>query len=213
MTTCAIVPAKPFHEGKSRLDGYLTNNERYQLNEYCLKNTLNILNGVPEIDKTIVISRDADVLKIARKMNASVVQEKGSLGLNKALYQVNNTLDKCSDRILIIPTDLPLLTVKDIQIVLDFGKTPPVVVVVPDRRNKGTNALLVFPPGCIRYRFGSNSSKKHVAEAQKRGLRVFEINIPGISLDLDLVEDLELYKASGYSWPIQALRSMEETIL
>jgi 2-phospho-L-lactate guanylyltransferase len=213
MTTWAIVPVKPFCEGKSRLSGVLTGTERYQLNLQCLKSTINILIDVKEIDQIIVISRDNEVLEIAKIMGASVLLEDGNNGLNKALYQANNTLDKTNDRVLVIPTDLPLISMKDIKQVLDLGSHAPVVVVVPDRRNKGTNALLVYPAGCIRYRFGENSAKKHAAEAQKRGIHTKVVDIPGIGLDLDLAEDLEFLKSTGFSLPLKAFNSMEGTIL
>jgi len=212
MTTWAVVPVKPFIEGKSRLAGILKESERYQLNVNCLSKTLNVLSGLKTIDKMLVVSRDGEALKIAIQAGARALLENGNQGLNQALYQVNNTLDKSCDRVLIIPTDLPLLVMEDIQKILELGATPPVVVVVADRRNNGTNALLVYPAGCIRYRFGKYSSKKHLAEAQKRGIKAISANIPDMRLDLDLVEDLEYIKSNGYSWPIPANNPMEETV-
>lgn len=134
-------------------------------------------------------------------------------GLNRALYQVNNTLDKCCDRVLVIPTDLPLLSGEDVQKVMNLGQTQPSVVIVPDRRQKGTNALLVNPVGCIRYRFGSCSANKHAAEAQKRNIPVIITQIPGINLDLDQEDDLELLKSMGYILPAQSPNPMEETVI
>ena len=40
---------------------------------------------------------------------------------------------------------------------LDRAKDPPVVVVAPDHRREGTNALLVCPVGLIEYEFGPES--------------------------------------------------------
>jgi 2-phospho-L-lactate guanylyltransferase len=212
MTTWALIPVKPFNEGKSRLASILSESERYQLNVKCLCKTLNVLSGVKTIEKMLVISRDPEALKIADQAKAQTLVEEGNRGLNQALYQANNTLDKTCDLILVIPTDLPLLAGEDVQKILELGATPPVVVIVADRRNKGTNALLVNPVGCIRYRFGENSSKKHMAEAQKRGIRAILTDIQGISLDLDLVEDLEYIKSNGYILPIRANNPMEETV-
>lgn len=212
MTTWALIPVKPFSEGKSRLGGILTESERYQLNVKSLCKTLNILSGVKTIEKMLVISKDPEALKIADQAKVQALVEEGSRGLNQALYQANNTLDKTCDRILVIPTDLPLLAEEDVHRVLELGTKPPVVVIVADRRNKGTNALLVNPVGCIRYRFGENSARKHLAEAQKRGIKAILTDIPGISLDLDLVEDLEYIKSNGYSLPIRAYNPMEETV-
>jgi 2-phospho-L-lactate guanylyltransferase len=173
---------------------------------------LDVLTGVNSIEKILVISRDPEVLTIANKSGAQTLMEEGRRGLNWALYQANNTLNKTSDRVLIIPTDLPLLQGEDIQQIVELGETPPVVVIVADRRNKGTNALLVHPVGSIRYRFGENSSKKHMAEAQKRGIKAILTDIPGMRLDLDLAEDLEFIKSNGYFMPVQIHNPMEEIV-
>jgi 2-phospho-L-lactate/phosphoenolpyruvate guanylyltransferase len=212
MTTLAIVPVKPFHEGKSRLDGVLTDIERYHLNAQLLRKTIGVLSNIKAIERIIVISRDPEVLEMSRDLRAFPLPEVGE-GLNQALYQVNNTLDKVSDRVLVIPTDLPLLSEEDVIKVMDKGKVKPVVVVVPDRHQKGTNALLVNPVGSIRYRFGSNSAKKHATEAQKRNINTIIMNIPGISFDLDLIEDWALLKSTGYLIPVQIPDPMEETVI
>jgi 2-phospho-L-lactate guanylyltransferase (CobY/MobA/RfbA family) len=56
--------------------------------------------------------------------------------------------------VLIVPADLPLITPQDIRYMLEFANEPPVVVVAPDTRRQGTNALLVCPSGLIEYDFG-----------------------------------------------------------
>jgi 2-phospho-L-lactate guanylyltransferase len=212
MTTWAIVPVKPFHEGKSRLGDVLTDSERYKLNISCLNKTLTTLTKAASIETILVISRDAEALEIAAQNGARTLMENGSQGLNQALYQANNTLDKTHDRVLVIPTDLPLMEVEDVRQIIELGCKPPVVVVVADRKNKGTNGLFVNPVGCIRYRFGKNSSKKHVFEAQKRDIKAIVADIPGMRLDLDLEEDLEYLKSVDFSLPIPVYNSMEETI-
>jgi 2-phospho-L-lactate guanylyltransferase len=212
MKTLAIIPVKPFREGKSRLSGVMTDTERYQLNVHSLRQTIHVIKNVEDIDGTIIISRDPEVLETARSLSLKTIMEIGQ-GLNRALYQVNNTLNKDCDRVMVIPTDLPLLSREDIQKVLDLGCEKPVVVIVPDRHHRGTNALLVNPVGCIRYRFGINSAKKHAFEAQKRDIPTIITDIPGISIDLDMEEDLELLKSSGYQLPVQMPNPMEETIL
>ncbi len=212
MTTWAVIPVKPFKEGKSRLIGVLSDDERYQLNVKSFCNTINILREVNCVEKILVISRDPEVLTLADRAGARTLVESDDRGLNQALYQVNNTLDKNGDRVLILPTDLLFLTGEDVFRMIELGDSPPVVVIVADRRNQGTNALLVYPVGAIRYRFGKNSSKKHLAEAQKRGIKVIMADIPGMRLDLDLVEDLEYVKSMGYSLLVQAYNPMEETV-
>ncbi|MGA9397953.1 MAG: 2-phospho-L-lactate guanylyltransferase [Anaerolineaceae bacterium] len=212
MTTWAIVPAKPFQTGKSRLGGILSDGDRLQLNTYLLRHTLSILRKVNAIDKILVISKDEQVLMIARQEGTDVLLETGKGGLNRALYQANNTLNKSEDRIVVIPTDLPLMTPDDIEQLLAMGSHPPVVVVVPDRCHNGTNALLVNPAGSIRYRYGQGSFNKHVEEARKRGINVIVPVLPDLTLDLDVPEDLDLLKSIGYIIPILSIKPVEEKV-
>jgi 2-phospho-L-lactate guanylyltransferase len=74
------------------------------------------------------------------------------------------------------------------------AQDPPVVVIAPDRRGSGTNALLASPPGLIDYDFGPDSFEQHVNRAKEAGARVEICEISSIGLDLDLPEDLEVLR-------------------
>jgi 2-phospho-L-lactate guanylyltransferase len=87
---------------------------------------------------------------------------------------------------------------EDLRELVDMAGPPPVVVLAPDRRQAGTNALLVSPPGLIEYVFGPSSFDRHRASALAAGARVLVCDRPGLALDLDLPEDLGLFReASG----------------
>ena len=95
---------------------------------------------------------------------------------------------------LILPADLPLLTPRDVQEIISHADEPPVVVIAPDRRQEGTNALLVSPAGLIDYTYGRNSFKRHCDRAARSGARLEICEIPGVALDLDIPDDLELLR-------------------
>jgi 2-phospho-L-lactate guanylyltransferase (CobY/MobA/RfbA family) len=67
-----------------------------------------------------------------------------------------------------------------------------VVVIAPDRRENGTNGLLVNPAGLIEYGYGPGSNRRHAERAAEAGARVEVIPSKTIGLDLDLPEDLEM---------------------
>jgi 2-phospho-L-lactate guanylyltransferase len=94
--------------------------------------------------------------------------------------------------VLILPADLPLLARDDILTLIERATNPPVVVIAPDRHEKGTNALLMSPAGLIEYDFGEGSFQRHCKRAQKAGARLEIVNLPSFALDLDLPEDLAL---------------------
>jgi len=72
---------------------------------------------------------------------------------------------------------------------------PPVVVIAPDRKQEGTNALLVCPPDLIDFKYGKGSFEKHSHQARQVGARLEICNLPSLELDLDEPEDLALMEA------------------
>ena len=196
MALWAIVPVKPLRRGKSRLSGVLSLEARTALNHYLLSNTLETLATVPEIEHSLVVSRDPEALTIAREYGARTVQEQGSPLLNVALTRATMVaISHSVQGVLIVPADLPLLTAEDIRAVAKRGNDPPVVVITPDRHRKGTNALLISPPGLIRYEYGPGSFQLHCSQAEKAGARLEICERVSVALDIDLPEDLEL---AGY---------------
>lgn len=193
MTLWAIVPVKPLRRGKSRLANVLTQDERTNLNSKLLAHTLDTLNMIPEIEHVLVVSRDPAALALARDHGARTVQENGESHLNIALTRATVIAKEYSTRgVLIVPADLPLITPEDIRLMVDRIKDPPVVVVAPDRRREGTNALLICPAGLIDYEFGIGSFKRHCDSAVQAGARLEICELSSLALDMDLPEDLEL---------------------
>lgn len=196
MTFWAIVPVKPLRRGKSRLSGVLSLEARTALNHYLLSNTLETLASVPEIEYSLVVSRDPEALTIAREYGARTVQEQGSPQLNIALTRATMVaLSHSVSGVIIVPADLPLLTADDIREVVKRAIDPPVVVITPDRHHQGTNALLISPPGLIRYEYGPGSFQRHCEQTRKVGARLEICERGAVALDIDLPEDLEL---AGY---------------
>ncbi len=196
MTFWAIIPVKPLRRGKSRLSGVLSLEARTALNHYLLSNTLEILASVPEIEYSLVVSRDPEALTVARESGARTVQEQGSPQLNVALTRATMVaLSHSVQGVLIVPADLPLLTVDDIHEVVIRAVDPPVVVITPDRHHQGTNALLISPLGLIQYEYGPDSFHRHCLQAEKAGARLEICERGSVALDIDFPEDLEL---AGY---------------
>ena len=195
MTLWAIVPIKPLRRGKSRLSGVLSEDERASLNHCLLAHTLDILAAVPDIEHTLVISRDPQALALARDHGARTVQEQGMPLLNVAITRATIVAASHTVRaVLVLPADLPLLAVEDVQALINCSHQPPVVVIAPDQRGHGTNALLVNPSGRFNYSFGAGSFERHSGLARKAGMRLEICDRPNLALDLDLPSDLELVK-------------------
>jgi len=195
MTFWAIVPVKPLRRGKSRLAGILTEDERADLNRALLQHTLQILSELKEVDEVLVVSRDPQVLTIARNFGARTVREDGQPELNTALKRATVIAQVYATRgVLVLPADLPLISREDALALVERATDPPVVVIAPDRHGKGTNALLIAPAGLIEYDFGENSFQRHCDLVKKAGARLEVVNLPSLGLDLDSPEDYEIIK-------------------
>lgn len=201
MTFWAIVPVKPLRRGKSRLAGVLTEEERLDLNSQLLIHTVDTLKEISEIEHVLVVSRDQAALSLARAHGARTVQENGAPELNVALTRATIVAKRYATRgVLIIPSDLPMISKEDVYAMLELVKDPPVVIVVPDRKKEGTNALLVCPVGLIEYDYGPDSFERHCQRAREAGARLEICELPSLALDMDVPEDLELVSNELESW-------------
>lgn len=201
MTLWAIVPVKPLRSGKTRLATVLTQEQRTDLNQRLLVHTVDALKAIPEIEHVLVVSRDPAALSLAREHGARTVKESGAPKLNVALARAAAIVKSYGARgVLIVPADLPLIAPDDVRAMLKFADQPPVVVVAPDHRRKGTNALLVCPVGLIEYEFGPGSFRRHCQRALQASARLEVCELPSLALDMDLPEDLELVRRSLIDW-------------
>jgi 2-phospho-L-lactate/phosphoenolpyruvate guanylyltransferase len=193
MSLWAIVPVKPLRRGKSRLSAILSEEERNQLNQRLLTNTIEVLKRVEAISDILVVSRDSMVLTHSRDMGVRTVTENGTPELNNALLRASLFSKAFStEGVLIVPADLPLLTPKDVIQFLEQRTQPPMIVISPDRRVQGTNMLLIDPPDLLTFSFGENSFHRHCSLADSRGAKVIVHENKRIALDLDVPEDYEL---------------------
>jgi 2-phospho-L-lactate guanylyltransferase len=193
MTIWAIVPVKPLRRGKSRLAGMLSEEQRTRLNRHLLEHTLTIINEIHEIEHALVVSRDPAALALTREMGGRTVLEDGAPQFNTAIKRATIVAQAHgAHAVLILPADIPLITTTDLHDLLERGLFPPVVVIAPDRRRDGTNALFVNPAGMIEYGYGPGSFHIHSERAIQSGAKLVTLESDRIGLDLDLPEDLEL---------------------
>lgn len=194
MRVWAIIPVKPFVRAKSRLADVLAASEREALAEKMLRHGIHVVKSSPLITGVTVVSRDSKVLSIARDLGVITVQESGTPELNSALYRAAEVVRvQGAEAVLVMPSDLPMHTVEDVEQIIRMGRYNGTVVIAPDRIDDGTNALFVCPPGLIPFSFGKGSFHRHQNEARNAGATVKIYRSDRISLDLDTPADLEYY--------------------
>ena len=100
-----------------------------------------------------------------------------------------------------MPADLPLLTLADVERLWRDSQqlySARAMVIAPDSRGEGTNALLVRPPGALRYQFGPGSFQRHCEQARELGMAWHVHRSTRLGLDVDLpsdIDDLEAHLA------------------
>jgi 2-phospho-L-lactate/phosphoenolpyruvate guanylyltransferase len=205
LKTYAVIPVKPLRQAKRRLARALKPPLRQALVRSLLSRTLDLLNANARIAGIIVISHDVTVLELARNQNAIGLAESES-GLNAAITQAATwARDHGAQAIFIVPTDLPLMTQTDINAMFDLATGPKCVVIAPDRREAGTNALLVRPPDAIVFAYGTSSFEAHCHQAQDRNLPVYVYRSPTLALDLDVPDDLAFFQEGAAKFDLHSL--------
>jgi 2-phospho-L-lactate guanylyltransferase len=189
----ALVPARDFDTGKSRLAGALSGEARAGLGRWMLECVLKALKGVRGIDEIAVISDGSSVLALSDSLGAAGIRCPAR-DLNDDLEAGRRwALERNARMILIVPADLPALEPSDVEAMLAEGEknNPPggraVLAPSPDG---GTNGLLLEPPGDLPFSFGLGSFERHRAAALAEGLDFFRFENPGFSLDVDTPADL-----------------------
>ncbi len=85
----------------------------------------------------------------------------------------------------------------DLTELISKSRAAPEIIISPDRKLYGTNAIFISPPGILDYDFGQWSFKKHIEQAERKKIGVQIYNNERLGFDLDLPEDLVFYKESN----------------
>jgi 2-phospho-L-lactate guanylyltransferase len=210
MSIWAIVPVKPFNRAKSRLEKALEPAQREAFAIKTFKHSLEVLTSVKGIGGVMVVSRDSKALAMARDFHAHTIHEGEATDLNSALVRAAQFVgSQGATAVLVLPADVPLVTVTDIESIIHMGRFSLTVVLAPDRQEDGTNALLVNPPGVIPFAFGVGSFQRHLKLAQDVGAAVKVYRSERLELDIDTPEDLNLLQKADQAEiyvPVQPIR-------
>ncbi|HET7703954.1 MAG TPA: 2-phospho-L-lactate guanylyltransferase [Candidatus Limnocylindrales bacterium] len=189
--TTVVVPVRALEGAKSRLGSVLDAEERAALVLRLLDRTLTAATAARSVGEVVVVSPDPTVLRRAQRRGVRGIAQRSS-GLNAALEEAARAT-RATGRLLVLPGDLPGVSPQAIDALAAAadGAGRPVVVLAPDRHGRGTNALLLDPPGAIRFAFGTDSRAAHRARTEAAGVAFVEVAGP-LSLDIDTPDDLLL---------------------
>ena len=127
-----------------------------------LEEVLRTVSLSPGVSSSVVVSADAEALRMAERFGAEPVREGSEAGVNAAVALADAALDGAADATLVLPQDAPFVTPGDIDLLRRLATPRPCVVVVPSRRLDGTNALLRAPPRLMRTHYDEDSYRIHL---------------------------------------------------
>lgn len=192
----AIIPVSHFDNAKTRLSPFLSPQERENLLKAMLKDITSALK--PIVDKIVIISKDEDVLSFAEELELTTLIEEDhkkskalkasdNSGLNKALKQAMKWSRKKTRKVIILPSDIPLIGKTNIKLLIDQSKNLDFIIV--PSKGGGTNTLIIKPLA-IDMQFGEFSFQRHIDEAERKKLNPMVHDSFYMALDVNTTEDL-----------------------
>jgi 2-phospho-L-lactate/phosphoenolpyruvate guanylyltransferase len=188
----AVIPMKNLNFAKSRLSTILTWQQRKNLIFSLLDITIKTLKESLLITEIIVVSSDKTIEKFSFENSLKFIKEDSDSGVNNAviladLYCITNNIDAN----IIIPHDLPFISVKEIDHICNISeKYPKCIIICPSKRFDGTNILFRKPPNVIKTFYDDNSYMNHLKEAQKHNIPIESVKLDNLMFDIDTREDL-----------------------
>lgn len=196
MKARALVPLKDLVDAKSRLSGLLRPAERRALAQAMAEDVLLTLNQHPDFDQLILLSDDPAAAMLAEKYGAEHWPERalGCRGLNEVIAGACDRLFAQSARpVVVLHADLPCLEGADLTAILAALSIHSGLIVACDRHGVGTNLLAFGVDARPEFLFGLDSCAKHCASAEQRDFPSLVVHRPGIALDIDVPEDIQLF--------------------
>ena len=231
--TAIIIPIKKYEKSKTRLSPYLSFEERKCLTRMLVLDTLEKVYQLKN-SQTIVVS--SEILQLPNKFHDVVIIDEDSSGssatdssssssrgngVNNAINLANKFIENsyhCFSESIILPIDLPLLSIEDLQKIINYSRRfENCVCIVPSKRYDGTNLLLRKPNSIVDTFYDNNSFYNHIKAANEKRLIIKIFNYQSLMIDLDTFEDiidiLKICKNMDYTLKLKKYKLKESRSL
>ena len=186
-----IVLARDPRQAKTRLRSVLSPDARKALATAMLDDVLAAATATRWPVLVVTDARSIAARARAAGARAMVVPARGTR--DAAAHGLARAARDGATAALVIAADVPLLRAADLRRIGAAGRRAPLVV-VPDRRGSGTNALYLRPATRIAPRFGRGSFAAHRAAGGPEG-RV--LSLARLALDVDTPVDLRALRRAA----------------
>jgi 2-phospho-L-lactate guanylyltransferase len=185
----ALLPVKAFAKAKTRLRPALTADQCAALAKHMATDVVTALQNASMLQGITLLGEEPVVADFARELDCDYLAEASGTDVSSKLDNAADYLKLAGvDVLLVLPSDLPMLSSADIDQLLNRHKGG--VSICPASSDGGTNALVMSPPGAIKFCFGRQSAKRHLEAADGAELRTEKISHTAFSRDIDTPEDL-----------------------
>lgn len=187
MTIQVLIPLKRLASAKQRLGPSVSPASRRRLMLHMLGCAVEAAREAG-IGPVALVTSEPTAPELAAAYQIQLLSD-GDLPWNEGLLHALCSIEPAPLAVLYLSADLPLVSAVDITRFVDAAADPGVSVA--RARDGGTNALLVRPADAITPAFGRQpSAAGHANQAAGRGIPVCIVDIPGLALDVDTINDL-----------------------
>ena len=193
-----LVPIKNLSSAKQRLSLILSPERRFELAQAMCEDVLQTLYDWPGRPAISLVTSDPFARTLAARFNFEVIDDDENGGETNAISMATTVcLARGATSTLIIPADIPLIEISDLQKIMDAAPQRGSVLAT-DAAHRGTNAAYRAPGDLFPLRFGNDSFLPHLASARATGLPCIVLELPSLARDVDRPEDLlEIAAAPG----------------
>lgn len=186
-----LLPIKDLRQAKQRLAPLLNPEERFELVQAMLTDTMRAVRGVRRAERIFVVTNYNSAMQAAEENGWELLREERQISESASVDAASR---QCAERgvtsLLRLPLDVPLVQPSDIDELLAFECAAPALVIVPSRDGTGTNAILRTPPALFPSHFGTGSFAKHCAEAHRVHAQIVVRHNARLEMDVDDEADL-----------------------
>ena len=184
-----MVPMKPLADSKTRLSAHLSPSKRATLSINMLRWVVQTLAG-SRIERVVVIGGDVSVETESRMQGAEWIRD-DYLELNQAIKFAFGRVWGEGLSAAYIPSDLPLLTVQDVNGLIDASDEGQMLTLCR-AHDGGTNGLIAPPNLGFKPLLGSDSFRRHEMLARDLKVEFRSYESDGFYRDIDTIEDLRI---------------------
>ena len=182
----AVVPLKNLKSAKSRLSNILAEGERQELVLAMFDDVLVSLRESNFIDRIFLVA-DKYFNPVA---DVQMITEIKNRGYDEAIIEaLKDSRVNQAQAMLILPADLPLVSRDELNTLIRDQEDRSIRI-AGARDQDGTNALVMKPPHLLTTSFGVGSFERHKKFAKALSVKIEEVNLPGLSFDVDTEKDL-----------------------